>query len=76
MKFIIDREKLIKPLQLVSAPLSSRPTLPILGNLLLQVSDNVLSMTSTDLEIEMISHLSLIEANEPGATTVPAKKDK
>ncbi|GAA5111887.1 DNA polymerase III subunit beta [Orbus sasakiae] len=74
MKFIIDREKLIKPLQLVSAPLSSRPTLPILGNLLLQVSDNVLSMTGTDLEIEMIARLPLIESNESGATTVPARK--
>lgn len=74
MKFIIDREKLIKPLQLVSAPLSSRPTLPILGNLLLQVSDNVLSMTGTDLEIEMIVRLPLIELNESGSTTVPARK--
>lgn len=74
MKFIIDREKLIKPLQLVSAPLSSRPTLPILGNLLLQVSDNILSMTGTDLEIEMIVRLPLIESNESGTTTVPARK--
>lgn len=74
MKFIIDREKLIKPLQLVSAPLSSRPTLPILGNLLLQVNDNTLSMTGTDLEIEMIARLPLIELNEPGTTTVPARK--
>lgn len=74
MKFIINREKLIKPLQLVSAPLSSRPTLPILGNLLLQVNDNVLSMIGTDLEIEMIARLPLIESNEPGAVTVPARK--
>ncbi|WP_392552230.1 DNA polymerase III subunit beta [Orbus wheelerorum] len=74
MKFIIDREKLIKPLQLVTAPLSSRPTLPILGNLLLQVNDNTLSMTGTDLEIEMIARIKLAEANEPGTTTVPARK--
>ncbi|RKS86032.1 DNA polymerase III beta subunit [Orbus hercynius] len=74
MKFIIDREKLIKPLQLVTAPLSSRPTLPILGNLLLQVSDNILLMTGTDLEIEMISRLPLSEPSEAGATTVPARK--
>ena len=73
MKFIIDREKLIKPLQLVSAPLSSRPTLPILGNLLLQVDYNVLSMTGTDLEIEMITRLPLYEISESGATTVPAR---
>lgn len=74
MKFIIDREKLIKPLQLVSAPLSSRPTLPILGNLLLQVSENVLSLTGTDLEIEMIHRLPLLNENESGSTTVPARK--
>lgn len=74
MKFTIDREKLIKPLQLVSAPLGSRPTLPILGNLLLQVSENTLSMTGTDLEIEMISHIPLTEPSEAGATTVPARK--
>lgn len=74
MKFIIEREKLIKPLQQVSAPLSSRPTLPILGNILLQVSDNTLSMTGTDLEIEMIAKLPLIESSESGSTTVPARK--
>ncbi|WP_392566029.1 DNA polymerase III subunit beta [Utexia brackfieldae] len=74
MKFIIDREKLLKPLQQVSAPLSSRPTLPILGNILLQVSENTLSLTGTDLEIEMIARIPLIDANEAGATTVPARK--
>lgn len=74
MKFIIDREKLIKPLQLVSAPLSGRPTFPILGNILLNVENNVLSMTGTDLEIEMVARLPLIESSENGATTVPARK--
>ncbi|MCO6523776.1 MAG: DNA polymerase III subunit beta, partial [Candidatus Schmidhempelia sp.] len=74
MKFIIDREKLLKPLQQVSAPLSSRPTLPILGNILLQVSDNMLSLTGTDMEIEMIARIPLNEGNESGATTVPARK--
>lgn len=74
MKFIIEREKLLKPLQQVSAPLSSRPTLPILGNILLDVSDNTLSLTGTDLEIEMIARIPLIETSEPGSTTIPARK--
>lgn len=74
MKFIIDREKLLKPLQQVSAPLSSRPTLPILGNILLQVGDNMLSLTGTDLEIEMIARIPLTESSDPGTTTVPARK--
>lgn len=74
MKFIIDREKLLKPLQQVSTPLISRPTLPILSNILLQVSNNTLLLTGTDLEIEMLARIPLIESSEPGSTTVPARK--
>lgn len=74
MKFIIDREKLLKPLQQVSAPLSGRPALPILGNILMQVNDSVLSLTGTDLEIEMIARIKLPETSKNGVTTVPARK--
>lgn len=48
MKFTVEREHLLKPLQQVSGPLGGRPTLPILGNLLLQVADGTLSLTGTD----------------------------
>ena len=54
MKFTVEREHLLKPLQQVSGPLGGRPTLPILGNLLLQVADGTLSLTGTDLEMEMV----------------------
>ncbi len=54
MKFIIEREQLLKPLQQVSGPLGGRPTLPILGNLLLQVKEGTLQLTGTDLEMEMM----------------------
>lgn len=74
MKFIIEREQLLKPLQQVSSPLGGRPTLPILGNLLLQVSEETLSLTGTDLEMEMIASLPLTQAHEAGAITVPARK--
>lgn len=74
MKFIIDREKLLKPLQQVSAPLSGRPAIPILGNILMQVKDSVLSLTGTDLEIEMIARIPLSEKGDSGLTTVPARK--
>ncbi len=50
MKFTVEREHLLKPLQQVSGPLGGRPTLPILGNLLLQVADGALSLTGTDLK--------------------------
>ena len=74
MKFTVEREHLLKPLQQVSGPLGGRPTLPILGNLLLQVADGTLSLTGTDLAMEMVARVALVQPHEPGATTVPARK--
>ncbi|UVK76531.1 MAG: beta sliding clamp [Sodalis sp. Fle] len=74
MKFIVERENLVKPLQQVISPLGVRPTLPILGNLLLQVTENHLFLTGTDLEMEMVTRVALNAAHEPGATTVSARK--
>ncbi len=66
MKFTVEREHLLKPLQQVSGPLGGRPTLPILGNLLLQVADGTLSLTGTDLEMEMVARVALVQPHEPG----------
>lgn len=74
MKFSIERSHLLKPLQQVSGALGGRPTLPILGNLLLKVEDNVLSMTATDLEVELISRVTLEGDFEAGSVTVPSRK--
>ncbi|MGC9461941.1 DNA polymerase III subunit beta, partial [Vibrio genomosp. F10] len=74
MKFTIERSHLIKPLQQVSGALGGRPTLPILGNLLLKVEDNVLSMTATDLEVELVSRVTLEGDFEAGSITVPSRK--
>ena len=60
MKFTVEREHLLKPLQQVSGPLGGRPTLPILGNLLLQVADGTLSLTGTDLEMEIGFNVSYV----------------
>lgn len=74
MKFIVEREHLLKPLQQVSSPLGGRPTLPILANLLLQVTEGSLLLTGTDLEMEMVARVALSQPHEVGATTVPARK--
>lgn len=74
MKFTIERSHLIKPLQQVSGALGGRPTLPILGNLLIKVEDNVLSMTATDLEVELVSRVTLEGEFEAGSITVPSRK--
>lgn len=66
MKFTVAREQLLKPLQQVSGALGSRPSLPILGNILLVVEQGCLSMTGTDLEVEMIAKLALEATSKKG----------
>ena len=73
MKFTIDRDSLMKPLQQVAGVVERRQTLPILSNILLTIKNNQLSMIGTDLEVEMQTHASLVGA-EQGEITVPARK--
>ncbi|MDP7455461.1 MAG: DNA polymerase III subunit beta [Gammaproteobacteria bacterium] len=74
MQFEISREALIRPLQLVSGVVERRQTLPILSNVLLALSDNVLSMTGTDLEVELVGRVAPAGDSQPGEITVPGRK--
>jgi DNA polymerase-3 subunit beta len=74
MKLSLTQQALYGPLQLVSGAVERRQTLPVLANVLLQVEDGQLSITGTDLEVEMVAHIPLDGEFEPGETTVPAKK--
>ena len=59
MQFSISRENLLKPLQQVCGVLSNRPNIPVLNNVLLQIEDNRLTITGTDLEVELSSYTQL-----------------
>ncbi|HAQ25126.1 MAG TPA: DNA polymerase III subunit beta, partial [Pseudomonas sp.] len=74
MHFTIQREALLKPLQLVAGVVERRQTLPVLSNVLLVVQDQQLSLTGTDLEVELVGRVALEDASEPGEITVPARK--
>ncbi len=74
MQFIINREKLLKPLQLVTAVIERRQTLPILSNLLIKLEDKNLSLLGTDMEVELAGRVVLEESGESGITTAPARK--
>lgn len=74
MHFTIQREALLKPLQLVAGVVERRQTLPVLSNVLLVVDGQQLSLTGTDLEVELVGRVTLEEAAEPGEITVPARK--
>jgi DNA polymerase-3 subunit beta len=74
MHFTIQREALLKPLLLVAGVVERRQTLPVLSNVLLVVEGQQLSLTGTDLEVELVGRVNLDEAAEPGEITVPARK--
>lgn len=74
MKFTISRDALITPLQLVSGAVEKRHTLPILANVLMVVENDKLSLTGTDLEVELVAEVALEGEVEPGEITVPARK--
>ena len=73
MKYIINREQLLTPLQQIVSVIEKRQTMPILANVLMDIKDNQLTLTGTDLEIQIIAKLSL-ESTTEGAITVPARK--
>ena len=74
MKFSIARDALIKPLNLVAGVVERRQTLPILSNVLLVIEDKTLSLTGTDLEVELVGRVELEAVGVDGEVTVPARK--
>jgi DNA polymerase-3 subunit beta len=74
MKFSLDRELLLKPLLLVSGAVERKSTLPILSNILFEVSDNSLTLTATDLELEMVAYAVISNEGANGSITIPARK--
>lgn len=74
MHFTISREALLRPLQLVSGVVERRQTLPVLSNVLLVLKGSELSLTGTDLEVELVGRVTVDEAKSEGSITVPARK--
>ncbi len=75
MKFRADRELLLRPLQLATGVVERRQTLPILANLHVHASEaGNLTLTATDLEVELVVHLDSVAVERPGEATIPARK--
>jgi len=74
MKFRISKEKFVEGLSQVQSVVSSRATLPILSNVLLEAADGVLKMTTTDLDMVVCGQVSLEETEDDGSTTLPARR--
>lgn len=73
MKFIINRELLLTPLQQIVNVIEKRQTMPILANVLFKLSRNQLTLTGTDLEVQIVAQVTL-ENEVEGSITIPARK--
>ncbi|MBF0178137.1 MAG: DNA polymerase III subunit beta [Magnetococcales bacterium] len=73
MDFHVEREPFLKALSRIQSVVERRNTMPVLGNVLLEVDGNTLTVTATDTEIALRSTMAC-EVTEPGGITLPAKK--
>ncbi len=73
MKFSAEREAILTPLQAVIGVVERRQTMPILANVLVAGRDNQLSMTATDLEVELVAKAN-VTLQQPGEVTLPGRK--
>lgn len=73
MKFTVIRSKFLEGLMTVQNVVSSKGTLQILSNALIQVENNQMSITTTDLDISMRCVIPC-ECEKVGSTTLPIRR--
>ena len=73
MKFSATKEKLLEGLQQVQNVVSTRTTLPILSNVLLQAKGGEVHLTTTDLDVGVRGAFEA-SVEKDGATTLPARR--
>ncbi len=72
MRVSVLQENLQKGLSIVNRAISSRPTLPILANVLLSTEDSRLKLSATNLELGISVWIGA-KVEQDGAVTVPAR---
>lgn len=72
MKLHLSKGDLFQGIQSVQSAISSRSTLPILGNILFEATDKGVRLSATDLEVGIRTWVKA-DVIEEGAVTIPAK---
>ncbi|MBK9747384.1 MAG: DNA polymerase III subunit beta [Chloroflexi bacterium] len=72
MRVSILQDQLARGLSIVSKAVDSRPTLPVLANVLLMTEDARLKLVATNLEMSITTYIGA-KVDRPGAITLPAK---
>lgn len=73
MKFKVEKTSLLSSIQIVQNVITTKSTLPILSNILIESQANTLRLTATDLDVG-ISCVIPVDISEQGAITIPAKR--
>jgi len=73
MNISLGKEELQKGIQTVQGAVSTKNTLPILGNILIEAHTDNVKLTATDLDIAVSCTIPAV-VQEPGVITLPAKR--
>ncbi|MFI3243472.1 MAG: DNA polymerase III subunit beta [Akkermansia sp.] len=73
MKFSLAKQVLLDGLTKVTGVVSTRPSMPILTNVLLEVADGEMRLTTTNTELTILAKIPCI-VDQAGAITLPARK--
>ena len=73
MNINVKRDDLLKSLQSIIGVVERKQTMPVLANVLIAIDKNKLSITATDLEVELISTLNA-KSESTGSFTSPGRK--
>ncbi len=73
MKFSLAKQVLLDGLNKVAGVVATRPSMPILSNVLLNAADGELELTTTNMELTIRAKVPCV-VETPGSITLPAKK--
>ena len=74
MKLNITREEILTPLQIISGVVERKQTMPVLSNILLEAEPGYVTLTGTNMEVELVCTLESAIVEQAGRITVPARK--
>ncbi len=74
MKFEIQQEDLQKALDVIANVVPAKTTLPILTCVLMEVADNRLTLSATNLDISITTNTDKVEIKDAGKVAIPAVK--
>jgi len=73
MKFDVQRDDILGPLNVVLGIVEKKQTQPILSNILINVKNGLITLTASDLQMEIIATAN-VDSVKDGDITVPVRK--